>query len=231
MSDLLLQQLQTRFGDQISAHYAFKEVTIEVLPENLLTVCKALRDEPGFEFNQLVDVCGVDYLHYGLSEWETEHTTESGFDRAALRENPIQAKSWNKPRFAVAYHLLSTRLNQRVRVKVYLGEENPVVDSVMSIWPSADWFERETFDMFGIVFKDHPDLRRILTDYGFIGHPFRKDFPLSGHVEVRYDKAQGRVVYQAVDIEPRVLVPRVIRDDSRYEMDPTTLTGETRGSN
>ena len=163
-----------------------------------------------------MDVCGVDYLDYGKSEWVGDDATSTGFERGVMRERKLQAHEFTGPRFAVVYHLLSIALNQRIRVKVRLEEADLLVDSVVEIWPSANWFEREAFDFYGILFKGHPDLRRILTDYGFIGHPFRKDFPLSGYVEVRYDATQQRVVYEPVDIEPRVLVPKVIRDDSRY---------------
>lgn len=229
MSEVFLELLEQRFGDQVIGHYAYRETTLEVKPDDLLAVCKALRDEQNFEFDMLIDVTAVDYLQYGQSEWETNHATASGFDRGVERDNPLQAVKWKKPRFAVVYHLLSTHRNRRLRLKVFVEEDSPMVDSVIEIWPSANWFERETFDMFGILFKNHPDLRRILTDYGFSGHPFRKDFPLSGHVEVRYDKATGRVIYAPVDIKPRVLVPKVIRDDSRYELEATRLTGQQSG--
>lgn len=198
------------------------EVSIEVAPDDLLEVALALRDEDGFRFEMLVDVCGVDYLSYGRDEWTTEEASGSGFSRAAVHEVIVpDVTQPNDPRrFAVVYHLLSLRLNQRIRIKVYSGEGNPpMVPSVVPVWSSANWYEREAFDLFGILFDGHPDLRRILTDYGFIGHPFRKDFPLSGNLEVRYDPEQGRVVYQPVTIEPRTLVPRVIRDDNRYAPD------------
>lgn len=197
----LAQALQERFKGQIeSCDLSFDQVTLGVAADNLLDVCKALRDEAGFRFEQLIDVCGVDYLDYGVES------------------NPAaDAKPWDGPRFAAVYHLLSVSLNQRVRLKVMLDGEPPMVDSVVSLWSSADWFEREAFDLFGIVFNGHPDLRRILTDYGFVGHPFRKDFPISGHVEMRYDPEQARVVYQPVSIEPRVGVTRVIREDFRYQ--------------
>jgi len=194
------------------------ELTITVAKENLRKLCTDLRDHNDLQFNQLIDVCGVDYLDYGLSEWETDSATGSGFERGASRDIPHKTRliEWDKPRFAAVYHLLSVTLNQRVRIKVYLEEDQPVVDSVVDIWPAANWFEREAFDLYGILFKGHPDLRRILTDYGFIGHPFRKDFPLSGQVECRYDAALERVVYEPVDIQPRILVPKVIRQDNRY---------------
>ena len=183
----------------------------------LLEVCKALRDEKAFRFEQLMDVCGLDYLGFGDAEWRTEDATKSGFSRGVKRARPEALKPPER-RYAVVYHLLSVSRNERLRLRVFCqGSEPPVVDSVTGIWASAAWFEREAFDMFGILFDGNPDLRRILTDYGFVGHPFRKDFPLSGNVEVRYDEEKKRVVYQPVSIEPRVLVPRVIRHDPRYD--------------
>jgi len=189
------------------------EITLHVAVESILSVCQQLRDDFGFE--QLVDVCGVDYSQYGGTAWETKGASESGFSRAvdgAGNMTPVDEGF----RFAVVYHLLSIQHNQRLRLKVRLDAELPIVDSVTSIWNSADWFEREAFDLFGILFNGHDDLRRILTDYGFIGHPFRKDFPLIGNVEMRYDPEKKRVVYEPVSIEERILVPRVIRDDNRY---------------
>lgn len=195
---------------------AFNELTIDVKPANLLDLCELLRDHPEFDFKQLMDVCGVDYLHYGLDDWTTQSATESGFSRGVL-ENPESIISAKPNRFAVVYHLLSLELNHRVRLRVNVeNEQELMVDSVMSIWPSANWFEREVFDLFGILFKGHPDLRRLLTDYGFAGHPFRKDFPLIGKVEARYDATLKRVVYEPVSIEARILEPKVIRRDSRY---------------
>jgi NADH-quinone oxidoreductase subunit C len=194
------------------------ELTYEVPAEELLAVATALRDTPGLKFEMCMDVCGVDYLSHGRDEWNTQSATSSGFSRGvargALRVGDLPAGR----RFAAVYHLLSISLNQRLRLRVFCADdEQPMVDSVTGIWAGADWFERETFDLFGILFRGHPDLRRILTDYGFIGHPFRKDFPLSGNVEVRYDPEKGRVVYQPVSIDPRVLVPKVIRHDNRYD--------------
>lgn len=192
-------------------------IIIELLPSSLLEVCTALRDETPFHFELLLDVCGVDYLKYGTSEWRTEETTNTGFSRG-FQENIQETMTlWNKPRFAVVYHLLSLRHNQRVRLKVYLDSDPPIIPSVVKLWNSADWYEREAFDLFGIIFDGHPDLRRLLTDYGFVGHPFRKDFPLIGEVELRYDAAQQRCVYEPVSIQPRVLVPKVIRSDNRYK--------------
>jgi NADH-quinone oxidoreductase subunit C len=162
-------------------------------------------------------VAGVDYLHYGRDEWQTHTATHSGFSRGRVART--SAPDPNMPgRFAVVYQLLSISRNQRLRLRVKCADaQEPVVDSVIDVWASANWFEREAFDLFGILFRGHPDLRRILTDYGFIGHPFRKDFPLSGNVEVQYDPEKKRVVYQPVSILPRVLVPKVIRHDHRYE--------------
>ena len=191
------------------------ELTYEVASADLLDVCRVLRDEPELKFEQLVDASGVDYLHYGRDEWSTHEATNSGFSRGVNSSAPLDPAM--ERRFAVAYHLLSVSHNVRMRVRCYCESgEPPMIDSVVGIWASANWYEREVFDLFGVLFRGHPDLRRILTDYGFIGHPFRKDFPLIGNVEVRYDPDQGRVVYQPVSIEPRTLVPRVIRDDSRY---------------
>ena len=201
MSDVkqnLAQALQARFGSSLTdCRVAVGEVTMQLPGEKLLEVCRALRDEAQFSFEQLMDLCGVDYLEYGETAWQG-------------------------PRFAVVYHLLSLKNNQRLRLKVFLDSnvnegESPRVASVIDIWNSASWYEREAFDLFGILFDGHPDLRRLLTDYGFIGHPFRKDFPLIGNVEMRYDPHKKRVVYEPVSIEPRILVPRVIRHDNRYE--------------
>jgi NADH-quinone oxidoreductase subunit C len=166
------------------------QLTAVVSAERLLESMKALRDDPELRFEILIDLCGMDYANYG-------------------------GGSWNGRRFAVVYHLLSVSRNERVRVRVFAEDDQfPVVDSVIELWPSANWFEREAFDLFGIVFTGHPDLRRILTDYGFVGHPFRKDFPLSGNVEMRYDPDQQRVVYQPVSIEPREITPRIVREEN-----------------
>lgn len=198
------------------------ELTIEVAAATLLEAARILRDAPGLMFEQLIDVTVVDYSQFRLETWQTHSATDTGFSRA--RTAPAPAEEPTPPprpaagaRFAVVYHLLSVSNNQRIRMRVKCeSDEEPVVDSVVDIWASANWFEREAFDLFGVFFREHPDLRRILTDYGFVGHPFRKDFPLIGNVEVRYDEDKKRVVYQPVSIEPRVLVPRVIRDDNRY---------------
>jgi len=201
------------------------ELTYEVSPADLLSVAQALRDGAGLDFEMCMDVCGVDYLEHGRAEWKTEHATVSGFSRGVARSDARGAAPAGR-RFAVVYHLLSIARNHRLRLRVFCADDaQPMVDSVTGIWASANWFEREAFDLFGILFKGHPDLRRLLTDYGFIGHPFRKDFPLIGNVEVRYDPEKGRVVYQPVSIEPRVLVPKVIRHDNRYDPALTTAAG------
>ena len=231
----LLTQLQDRFGDSLrDGRVALGEVTIEVAPEALLETCTALRDEAAFRFEQLTDVCGVDYLAYGQDEWATEETSATGFSRGVQantdgrlpvldQDLSVETLQHNR-RFAAVYHLLSITNNQRLRIKCFAPDDQlPVVPSVIDIWNSADWYEREAFDLYGIMFEGHPDLRRILTDYGFIGHPFRKDFPLSGNVEVRYDPEKQRVIYQPVTIEPRVLVPRVIRGEEREEQAPAEV--------
>jgi len=174
-----------------SAEVDFNELNLVVSKDKLLATCLALRDNDPFACEQLIDLTGVDYSEYGNGEWQ------------GLR-------------YAVVYHLLSIKHNHRIRLKVFVDGEPPLVDSVVNIWSSANWYEREAFDLFGIIFEGHPDLRRILTDYGFVGHPFRKDFPLSGNVEMRYDPEKQRVVYQPISIEPRINQPRVIRDDNRY---------------
>ena len=218
----LPNRLSKRFTSALNITSAFGETTIEVAPQDVLKICKSLRDDSEFLFEQLIDLCGVDYLAFGDVEWETIEATGLGFSRGVTRMldgTPPPGKvgvNATSRRFAVVYHLLSVKNNERLRVKVYLPNTEPVVDSVINIWSSANWFEREAFDLYGILFKSHPDLRRILTDYGFIGHPFRKDFPLTGHVEMRYDNEKQRVVYEPVTVEPRTLVPKVKRDDHRY---------------
>ncbi|HEY0721146.1 MAG TPA: NADH-quinone oxidoreductase subunit C [Gammaproteobacteria bacterium] len=188
----LAARIEDRFKGLISGtKVAVGELTIEVAPAHLHELCSALRDEEPFGCEELIDLCGIDYLYYGNGNWSGK-------------------------RFAVVYHLLSIRNNHRIRVRCFVDGEPPLVESVIDIWNGANWYEREAFDLYGIVFEGHTDLRRILTDYGFIGHPFRKDFPISGNVEMRYDPEQGRVIYQPVSIEPRMMVPRVIRDDHRY---------------
>lgn len=166
------------------------ELTLVIRADAYADAMRTLRDHPELRFEQLIDLCGMDYRDYGDAVWEGA-------------------------RFAVVVHLLSLTHNRRVRVRVFCPDDDlPVVASMIDLWPSVNWFEREAFDLFGIVFEGHPDLRRILTDYGFIGHPFRKDFPLSGHVEMRYDPVQQRVIYQPVSIEPREVTPRIVRDES-----------------
>jgi NADH-quinone oxidoreductase subunit C len=177
-------------GRDFSVHEHVGELTLVIPRAEMLSVMRILRDDYNLNFEQLIDVCGVDYQSYGDGVWQGK-------------------------RFAAVYHLLSVNKNQRLRVRVFAEDDDfPVVDSVIEIWPSANWFEREAFDLFGILFEGHPDLRRILTDYGFVGHPFRKDFPLSGYVEMRYDPDQKRVVYQPVSIEEREITPRTIREDT-----------------
>jgi len=224
--NVLCTQINERFAAWIdSATVALGELTVEVKAQHLLDLCRVLRDEADFDFKFLSDVCGVDYLHYGLDDWQSTSATGTGFGRGVttslLRESP------SKPnRFAVVYHLLSLHKNHRIRLRVNLQNERElIVDSVMELWPSANWYERETFDLFGILFRGHPDLRRILTDYGFVGHPFRKDFPLIGKVEARYDASIKRVVYEPVSIQPRVLEPKVIRRDNRYKQDEAAAGG------
>lgn len=196
----------------------YDELTVTVNAPEILQVMSHLKNTPTLAFDMLIDLCGVDYLHYGQADWETNTATVQGFSRAS-EVNHFTSHDWTKPRFAVVYHLLSISHRHRLRVKTFLSENHLMITSVQSIWKSANWFEREAYDLFGILFKDHPDLRRILTDYGFIGHPFRKDFPLSGHVEVRYDAKTGRVIYEPLDLEPRINVPKVIRHDHRYPME------------
>ncbi len=216
-----LRERFSAFGPEVTEDLG--EVTLTVPAETWFEVCQVLRDEPAFAFEQLVDLCGVDYLTHGLGEWETsEAATSEGFSRGVDRDALTMARR-EGPRFAVVAHLLSVSRNRRLRVKALMDGDPPRVASVTALWSSADWYEREAFDLYGILFEGHADLRRILTDYGFIGHPFRKDFPLSGHVEMRFDAEKQRVVYEPVSIEPRVLVPRVVRADNRY------LEPEARG--
>lgn len=212
----LASTLQERFRDKIqTCHIALGELTVELLPENLIEICQILKTEPIFCFEMLMDLAGVDYLQYGMSEWTTDTATKTGFSRGVEAQS-FEPK-WQKPRFAVVYHLLSITHNHRLRLKTFIASESLKIPSVTSIWNSANWYEREAFDLFGIMFEGHPDLRRILTDYGFIGHPFRKDFPLVGTVEMRYSAQDERVIYEPVSIEPRTLVPKTIRSDHRYE--------------
>ncbi|MDG2315696.1 MAG: NADH-quinone oxidoreductase subunit C [Gammaproteobacteria bacterium] len=225
---VLSEAISEEFGDKLKL---LKDASIElgysVMADDLIECCRILHDNDAFGFDMLMDVSGVDYLSYGRNEWETLSATSTGFSRGISKTDgsfagDVIAETEYKPinRFAVVYHLLSVTNNYRLRLKVFCeSDERPVADSVTGVWASADWYEREVFDLYGIIFRGHPDLRRILTDYGFIGHPFRKDFPLIGNVEMRYDSEKGRVVYQPVTIEPRTLVPKTIRDDNRYEPD------------
>lgn len=221
-NEMLASQLSEHFGAMISSPVvALDEVTIEMSSNDMLQVFQLLRDEAVFNFDQLIDICGVDYSAYGCSEWETSSATSEGFSRGVDRSKSgipeFESSTWSKARFAVVYHLLSVADNKRLRVRVFADDAIPQVESVTSIWSCADWFEREAFDLYGILFAGHPDLRRLLTDYGFIGHPFRKDFPLLGNVEMRYDDDKKRVVYEPLQTELRVLVPRVIRDEHTNE--------------
>jgi NADH-quinone oxidoreductase subunit C len=191
-----VEQLQTALGPALEGRIRSKAVdrgqlTIEVAPGDLVAACTRLRDDPALAFTLLVDLAGIDYQGYA---------------------------GWEGPRYAVVYNLLSIAHNWRVRVRAFAASEDfPALESVIPVWPAANWYEREAFDLYGIVFTGHPDLRRILTDYGFVGHPFRKDFPISGYVEMRYDPEQKRVVYVPVSIEPREIVPRVVREDAYGE--------------
>ena len=221
--ETLAARLEERFGKQVRrVASSCGELTYELDKDSLTEVAMALRNEADFGFEMLMDVCGVDYLSYGLDEWITSEATGSGYSRGVERQPVVldESDEFDPRRFAVVYHLLSLQHNIRLRLRVFTGTQNPpIIRSVVDIWNGANWFEREVFDLFGVLFEGHPDLRRILTDYGFIGHPFRKDFPLIGNVEVHYDADEGRVVYAPVSIEPRTLVPRVIRDDNRYSAD------------
>lgn len=186
----LSEDIKLALGDKLSRMTVnVGEITIEAKATDLLEICQTLRDAPALKFEQLIDLCGVDYCEYGEG-------------------------TWNGLRYAVVYHFLSISLNQRLRLRVFAQDEDfPVLPTLVDLWPAANWFEREAFDLFGIMFEGHPDLRRLLTDYGFVGHPFRKDFPMIGNVEMRYDPEQQRVIYQPVTIDPRNNVPRVIRDE------------------
>ncbi len=225
----LLEHVQAALGEKVAkAEIAYGEVEIEVAPEHLYTAMQTLRDSEMLAFDQLLDIAGVDYAAYGQDEWITDEASNTGFSRGVdgfttgrLGLTGIYGvqsiDSSTGRRFAAVYHLLSVARNHRLRVRCYAADDDmPMFDSIVPLWTAANWQEREAFDLFGLIFEGHPDLRRILTDYGFVGHPFRKDFPLIGNVEVRYDERRGRVVYEPVSIEPRVLVPRVIRDDNRY---------------
>ncbi len=198
-------------------------------PEHYIELCQKLKDDPKLSFDTLIDLCGIDYLHYGIDEWSSASATSSGFSRGAnltssLEEFNDDVQTSFKPlsRFAINLQLLSVRHNHRIAIKVFLNN-SIIINTVKNIWSSADWYEREAFDLYGIIFKGHEDLRRLLTDYGFVGYPFRKDFPISGHSEVRYDSEQGRVVYEPVSIEPRTPLPKSRRTDSRYEKENTEV--------
>jgi NADH-quinone oxidoreductase subunit C len=196
----------------------------DVPAADLHAVAMVLRDDPSLRFEMLIDAAGVDYQTWGFSEWRT-HAGSSGFGRGVNRGG--SGAGHEGPRFAVVYQLLSISGNARLSLRACCpDDEEPQLDSLVDVWAGVNWFEREAFDLFGITFKGHPDLRRILTDYGFVGHPFRKDFPLSGNVEVRYDEERKRVVYEPVNIVPRTQVPRVVRDDNRWSPE---LTGGSGG--
>jgi NADH-quinone oxidoreductase subunit C len=220
--------LKKELGDKLeSCSVTAGATTIEVSTANWLDVARTVRDSKCLDFQILIDLCGVDYLGHGEDEWETGTVSSQGFSRAVEGSDGPGRFNWeSRPvlemerRFAVVVHLLSVSRNQRLRLRCFAPDQGlPVVPSLVEVWSSANWFERETFDLFGVIFEGHPDLRRILTDYGFIGHPFRKDFPLIGNVEMRYDPEKDRVIYQPVTIDPRVGVPKVIREDSRYQAD------------
>ena len=218
----LAEQLTARFGGTLKVSAARREIIAELAAADLIAVATALRDEPAFRFSELIDLCGMDYLGHGQTEWDTDSAGGDGFSRG-VEGQAMGRFSWaerprgaNEPRrFAAVIQLLSIEHNRRLRLRVFCDDDTlPVVPSLTAVWPGVNWFEREAFDLYGIIFDGHPDLRRILTDYGFVGHPFRKDFPLIGNVEVRYDPEQKRVIYEPVSIEPRILVPRTIRNDA-----------------
>jgi NADH-quinone oxidoreductase subunit C len=208
---MLSEALGSVFADKLRTETAFGAVTAVVDADRLIATMRSLRDLPEFRFETLIDICGVDYSAYGA--------TSRGLAYSSSDATPAEPpERLHGGRFAAVYHLLSITHNHRLRVRAFAPDDDfPVLPSVIDIWPSANWYEREAFDFYGVMFTGHPDLRRILTDYGFVGHPFRKDFPLSGNVEMRYDPEQGRVIYQPVTIEPREVVPRIIREDSYAE--------------
>ena len=227
MSPVKLENIITaKLKDKYESLYHGDMLTLEILPESIIDVCNILKNDAELDFSQLVDLCGVDYLEYGLTNWRTISTTTSGYSRGTTLIDKATESAWTKPRFGVVYHLLSVEYNTRIRLKVYVDLETQV-ESVTAIWPSANWYEREAYDLFGIFFKGHPDLRRILTDYGFSGHPFCKDFPLIGEVELRYDAKEQRCVYEPVSINQRVNVPKVIRRDNRYVDDALNSTDKS----
>lgn len=231
-SDSLKKQLRAAFGKEVRLLESGDCLTMEVPVDQWLETARSLRDD--FAFEQLIDLCGVDYLSYGQDEWDTQDVSSEGFSRGVEGLGPGRFRWRELPeaeaienRFAAVVQLLSLQHNHRLRLRTFAADEElPIVPSLVEIWNSANWYEREAFDLFGIVFEGHPDLRRILTDYGFTGHPFRKDFPLIGNVAVRYDEEKQRVVYEPVEIEPRVLVPRVIREDARYTSDEIDLAAD-----
>jgi NADH-quinone oxidoreductase subunit C len=220
------ERLKARLqGRLVSVHEALGETTVELAPDTWAESARLLRDDAEFSFEQMIDLCGVDFLGYGSDEWETTDVSSEGFSRGVEGAGPGRFTWEQRPRgngperrYAVVVHLMSVRFNRRLRIRCFAADNSlPTVQSLVDVFPVANWFERECFDLFGILFEGHPDLRRILTDYGFVGHPFRKDFPLTGNVEVRYDAERQRVVYEPVSIEPRVGVPRVVREDSRWQ--------------
>jgi NADH-quinone oxidoreductase subunit C len=210
-------RIDARLGSQLArAASSVGELYFDVAAADLVAAATVLRDELGFEI--LIDVAGVDYSEYGRDQWRTISATRTGFGRAVNQAGGAVENPGPGPRFAAVYQLLSLAHNERLTLRAFCPDDaEPLLQTLTGVWASANWFEREAFDLFGIVFDGHPDLRRLLTDYGFIGHPFRKDFPLVGNVEVRYDEQKQRVVYEPVQITERILVPRVIRDDARYE--------------
>lgn len=213
----LLSNLKEIMQDKlIHIDNCLDEITIIVASTDILDVCENLVEKP-FSFDMLIDICAVDYLHYGLYDWETTDATSKGFARGI--ERVAETNDFLREhvtRFAMVYHLLSLDKCQRIRVKTFLSEEEQKIDSITSIWENANWYEREAFDLFGIVFNKHPNLTRILTDYDFTDHPFRKDFPLSGRTEIRYDSASKKIVYEPVDLDNREIIPKVFREDTRY---------------
>ena len=234
----LADSLRSHFGERLSSvNLEYKEITAVVSVDHYIDVATELRDNDEFGYKQLVDLSGVDYSQFGQAEWQTDDASRSGFSRgvdAATTTGRLQfgdeleSNTPDGSRFAASCHLLSYSKNRRLRLKVYAPDDSfPVIPTITEVWNVANWYEREAFDLFGILFSGHPDLRRILTDYGFVGHPFRKDFPLVGHVEMRYDPEKERVVYEPVTIEARVLVPKVIRQDHRYIADaPDEANGD-----
>jgi NADH-quinone oxidoreductase subunit C len=224
-AERMAEQVAAVLGERLQRRASLpSDLLYDVKAADLLEVARTLRDAESLRFEQLIDVSGVDYLDYGRTEWRTVSASTSGFGRGVNRLG--QGGSHAGPRFAVAYQLLSVTHNERLTLRAFCDDnEDPIMDSLVDVWASANWFEREVFDLFGILFPGHPDLRRILTDYGFIGHPFRKDFPLVGNVEVRYDEQKQRVVYEPVEIVGRTLVPRVIRDDNRWSADLKERSG------